>query len=205
MLIVCCYHIVTKTTWQGYHVWDIPEQSIEEKTIGLKYNIANQLLYNPILAIVKASVIIFLFRLEDRRPVVLWNLRILFCVNIALMIAIFLADLFQCTPMHYFYDGPAMDLAAQKAAGADENGMKDGKLVKGGTCISQIHFFLISAAFTIITDIWLLCIPSIIVWRLQMNRTRKIAIIAVLSMGVMYVSQFIQCTNHCSHLTTICL
>lgn len=87
--------------------------------------------------------------------------------------------------MHYVYDSPAMDLAAQEAAGADENGMKDGKLVKGGTCIAQIEFFLISAAFTIITDIWLLCIPSIIVWRLQMNRNRKIAIIAVLSMGVM--------------------
>lgn len=179
--------IVTITTWQGYHVWDIPEQSMEVQTIGLKYNIANQLLYNPILAIVKASVIVFLYRLEDRRPIVLWNLRILFCVNIALMIAIFFADLFQCTPMHYFYDKPVMDLAAQKAAGADENGMKDGKLVTGGTCISQIKFFLISAAFTIITDIWLLCIPSIIVWRLQMNRNRKIAIIAVLSMGAMYV------------------
>lgn len=132
-------------------------------------------------------------RLEDRRPVVRWNLRLLFWVNIALMIAIFLADLFQCTPLRYAYAHPAMDLAAQKAAGADENGMKDGELVKGGTCIAQVGFFLGSASFTIVTDIWLLCIPSIIVWRLQMHRRKKIAIIVVLSMGVMYVSQFLKC------------
>lgn len=109
------------------------------------------------------------------------------------MIAIFLADLFQCTPLRYAYAHPAMDLAAQKAAGADENGMKDGELVKGGTCIAQVGFFLGSASFTIVTDIWLLCIPSIIVWRLQMHRRKKIAIIVVLSMGVMYVSQFLKC------------
>ncbi|KAL2864103.1 uncharacterized protein BJX67DRAFT_384102 [Aspergillus lucknowensis] len=174
----------TKLSWQGYHIWDVPEQTIAQQVNAQKVNLANQLLYNPILAIVKASIIVFIFRLEDRRPIVRWNLHILFWLNLALMVAIFLADLFQCTPLHYMYDYPAMDLAAQQAAGADENGMKDGKLVKGGTCIKQVEFFLVSAAFTILTDIWLLCIPTIVVWRLQMHRRRKIAIIAVLSMGV---------------------
>lgn len=138
-------------------------------------NLANQLLYNPILAIVKASLIVLLFRLEDHRPVVRWNLHVLFWVNIALMISIFLADLFQCTPLHYVYDYPAMDLAAQKA----------GNGTSGGKCIGQIQFFLGSAGLTILTDIWLLCIPTIVVWRLQMSRRKKIAVIAVLSMGLM--------------------
>ncbi|KAL4860979.1 hypothetical protein BDV12DRAFT_82812 [Aspergillus spectabilis] len=176
--------IYTKLSYSGYHSWDVPEQTIDEQIKVQQYNLANQLLYNPILAIVKASVILFIFRLGDRRPVVRWNLHILFWVNLALSIAIFFADLLQCTPLHYTYDYPAMDPAAQRAAGADENGMKDGKLVKGGTCIDQVGFFLGSGALTIVTDIWVLCIPTIVVWRLQMNRRKKIAIIAVLSMGV---------------------
>ncbi|KAL4931812.1 uncharacterized protein BDV17DRAFT_288396 [Aspergillus undulatus] len=171
------------TVWICYHSWDIPKQSTKQQIQAQKVNLANQLLYNPILAIVKASVIVFLFRLEDRRPVIHWNLHVLFWVNLLLMVAIFLADLFQCTPLHYVYDYPAMDLAAQRAAGADETGMSNGKVIKGGKCIGQIEFFLSSAALTVLTDIWLLCIPTMVVWRLQMNRRKKIAIIAVLSMG----------------------
>ncbi|KAL4962006.1 uncharacterized protein BDV14DRAFT_203159 [Aspergillus stella-maris] len=176
--------VYTKLSWQGYHSWDIPEQSITQQIQTERYNLANQLLYNPILAIVKASIIIFLFRLEDHRRIVRWNLHILAWVNWGLMISIFLADLFQCTPLHYVYDYPAMDAAAQQAAGADKQGMKDSVLVKGGKCFDQIKFYLGSAELTILTDVWLLCIPTIIVWRLQMNRRKKLAIIAVLSMGV---------------------
>ncbi|KAL4797770.1 hypothetical protein BDV19DRAFT_386806 [Aspergillus venezuelensis] len=177
--------IYTKLSWQGYHIWDIPKQSTAQKIQAQRYNLANQLLYNPILAIVKASIIVFLFRLEDHRPAVRWNLHVLAWVNAALMISIFVADLFQCTPVHYVYDYPAMDAAAQRAAGADEIGMKDGELVTGGKCIDQIGSFLGSAGFTILTEIWLPCIPTIIVWRLQMNLRKKIAIIGVLSMGAM--------------------
>ncbi|KAL3478836.1 hypothetical protein BJX99DRAFT_256043 [Aspergillus californicus] len=183
-LTIYAHNADTKLSYSGYHAWDIPKQTIDEQVEAQRYNLANQLLYNPILAIVKASIIAFIFRLEDRRPVVRWNLHILFWVNLGLMVSIFLADLFQCTPLHYVYDYPAMDLAAQRAAGADTSGMKEGKLVKGGSCIDQVGFFLGSAGLTILTDIWLLCIPTIIVWRLQMNRRKKMAIIGVLSMGV---------------------
>lgn len=129
---------------------------MKQKATSQKYNLANQLLCNSILAIVKASVIIFLFCLQDRRPIVRWSLSALTAVNLALLIAIFLADLFQCTLLRYVYNAPAMDMAAQKTAGADENGMKHGVPVQGGICINQVAFFLGSAGFTIITDIWLL-------------------------------------------------
>ncbi|KAL4908688.1 hypothetical protein BDW74DRAFT_175370 [Aspergillus multicolor] len=174
----------TKLSHSGYHSWDIPNQTIAEQVKAQKYNLANRLLYNPILAIVKTSVIVFIFRIEDHRPIVRWNLYILFWINLALMISIFLADLFQYTPLHYVYDYPTMDLAAQQAHGADTNGMKDSKPVKGGRCINQTGPFLGSAGLTILTDIWLLCISAIVVWRLQMNLRKKIAIIAILSMGV---------------------
>ncbi|KAB8230759.1 uncharacterized protein BDW43DRAFT_321363 [Aspergillus alliaceus] len=140
----------TKLTYSRYHSID-------------KYNLANQLLYNPILAIVKASVIVFL----DRRRIVRWNLHALSAVNLGLLLSIFLSDLFQC-----------------KAARADTKARTETGLVKGRQCINQIAFFLGSAGFTIVTNIWLLCIPAIIVWRLQMSKRKKTAIIGILSMGI---------------------
>ena len=116
-----------------------------------------------------------------------WNLHVLFTVNLCLLVSIFLSDLFQCTPFRYVYDGPAMDRAAQHAVGADAHGVKDGKKVKGGHCINKIGFFLGSAAMTIVTDVWLMCIPPLIVWRLQMPQRKRLAAVAILGLGITYV------------------
>jgi hypothetical protein len=62
-----------------------------------KYDLANQLLYNPILALVKASIVFFLWRLQDRRKVIRWSLVSFFILNLGLAIATFVADLCQCT------------------------------------------------------------------------------------------------------------
>ncbi|PIG80254.1 hypothetical protein AARAC_006256 [Aspergillus arachidicola] len=78
----------TKLTYQGYHSSDVPPLSTTEKVTGQKYNLANQLLHNPILAIVKGSVIVFLFRLQGRRRIVHWNLYALSAVNMCLLISI---------------------------------------------------------------------------------------------------------------------
>ncbi|EKG12282.1 hypothetical protein MPH_10587 [Macrophomina phaseolina MS6] len=173
----------TKVTMQGYHVVDVPKMSIERQILGQQYNLANQLLYHPILSIVKASVILFLLRIDDRRRRVDWSLKALFIFNLALMVGTFFADLFQCTPLHYTYDYPAMDLRAQEAAGADEEGMLDGKEIKGGYCIDQVGFFLAAAGLAVLTDVLILIIPMIMVKDLQMRKRKKIAVWAILSIG----------------------
>ncbi|EQL35681.1 hypothetical protein BDFG_02623 [Blastomyces dermatitidis ATCC 26199] len=89
----------------------------------------------------------------------------------------------QCRPVQYAWDSEEMDRNAQQAAGADENGMKDGKLVKGGTCLPQRGFFLTMALITIILDAWLLSIPSAIVWGINMTRRQKFMVVIVLSIG----------------------
>lgn len=162
----------TLLSWQGYHYFDIPKLSVQQKVQAAKYDIANQLLYNPILAVVKTSVIVFLWRLEDRRKSVRLALSALFTFNICLMISIFLADLLQCSPIHYYYDHYRMDTVV------------DGKVVKkGGTCIMQVNFFLISAGFSVLTDILILLIPAAILQNLRMATKNKIAVWAVMSLG----------------------
>jgi hypothetical protein len=62
------YHWI-QYQWFGYHVWDIPDhvRAVDNQVFASKLNMAQQLLYNPILGIVKASIILFLLRLGDRR------------------------------------------------------------------------------------------------------------------------------------------
>jgi hypothetical protein len=176
-------HLDTLYTWQGYHLVDIPKLNTAEQVKGQKYNLANQLLYNPILALVKASVIIFLLRIGDAKPIEKKALWTTFGLNLLLAIAIFFADAFQCAPFNYVYDYPVMDLTAQRAAGADSKGQVNGVTIRGGKCINQINFFLISAGLAVGTDLLVVAIPTVIVWDLKMARRKKIAAGAILSVG----------------------
>ncbi|KAK2796440.1 hypothetical protein FQN50_009551 [Emmonsiellopsis sp. PD_5] len=174
----------TRYTYQGYHEWELPPDAPSKYSLGEKYNIATQLQYNPILAFVRASIIIFILRLGGLRKHIIRSLLLLLVVNFCLMISIFFSDLFQCSPVHYAWDYIEMDKAAQQAAGADANGMKDGKLIKGGKCIEREHFFVSTASISIFLDFWLLYIPSAIVWGINMPRRQKLIVVGVMSIGV---------------------
>ncbi|KAJ1716490.1 hypothetical protein NYO67_1413 [Aspergillus flavus] len=132
----------TKLTYQGYHSSDVPPLSTTEKVTGQKKT------HRPLEPLCP-------FRCEHVPA------------NLQLPVGSFSV---QSASLRYVFDYPTMDSAAQKAAGADANGIKDGKVAQGGHCINQKAFFLGSAAFTIVTEIWLLCIPAIIIWRLRMPR-----------------------------------
>ncbi|KLJ07723.1 hypothetical protein EMPG_16808 [Blastomyces silverae] len=176
------YTIHTK---QGYPPDYFPPGPVPSTIKGKQYTFANQLLYFPILTFVRASIIAFILSLSGLRKYVVLTLRILFVVNLCAGIAIFLANVFQCRPVHYAWDSEELDRNAQQAAGADENGMKDGKLVRGGSCLPHRNSFLSMAMVTIILDAWLLSIPSIIVWGINMPRRQKFMVVIVLSIGAM--------------------
>lgn len=67
-------YLYSLKSWQGYHYYDIPKLSIEDRMQASRYDLANQLLYNPILVLVKASIIFFLWRLRDKRKAIRWSL-----------------------------------------------------------------------------------------------------------------------------------
>ncbi|OAX78739.1 hypothetical protein ACJ72_06949, partial [Emergomyces africanus] len=175
--------IDTIYTKQGYPAEYFPPGPIPYPIEGKRYNLANQLLYFPILTFVRASIIAFILSLSGLRKFVVLTLRILFVVNMCAGIAVFLAALFQCRPVHYAWDTEEMDRNARQAAGADENGMKDGQLVKGGTCHPYRSFFLTMALITILLDAWLLSVPSFIVWGINMPKRQKCMVVMVLSIG----------------------
>lgn len=165
--------LFTTKSWQGYHYYDIPDLSVEDRTQAAKYDLANQLLYNPILALVKASIVFFLWRLEDRRKIIRRSLVAFFILNLGLAIATFVADLCQCTPVSYYWNHFATDTYDAKGT----------VIAKSGSCIQQVNFFLITAGLSVLTDILIMIIPAAMVWKLRMNRSKKIAVWAVMSLG----------------------
>jgi hypothetical protein len=177
----------TLLSYQGYHEADIPTQTIEQTVLAAKYNIANQVLYNPILSLIKLSVIIFLHRLEDRRKSIKYNLYALAIFETLVMVSSTLVDLFQCTPVQYAWESARMDADAQEAAGGTE---VNGVPVTGGHCIQTSHFFLANAGINIITDMWILIIPALMLWHLRMPRRQKLAVFAIIGAGGMYVFSF---------------
>ncbi|EEH20895.1 hypothetical protein PABG_03126 [Paracoccidioides brasiliensis Pb03] len=175
----------TKHARQGYPLEAFPSETPTLDIVGEKFNLANQLLYNPILAFVRGSIIIFILRLNGLRTHVIRSLRVLFVVNFCLMAAVFIADLFQCSPVRYIWDWQNMDREAQIDAGAAADGMKNGKVIKGGECIDRRGFFISTATLSIFLDMWLLYIPSAIVWGMNMPRRQKEIVVLVMSIGVL--------------------
>jgi hypothetical protein len=156
----------------GYHIWDVPERSIEVQVYSAKLSMAQQLSYNPTLCLVKASVIVFLMRLGDQRRMIRYSLATFFIFNIGHMIAVFFGVLTQCLPIHMYWDHPKTDQII------------DGKVVNPNyTCFNAEAFIMSTASIAILTDILILSIPIAMVWPLRLNWRKKIAVGCVLSLG----------------------
>jgi hypothetical protein len=121
-----------------------------------------QLFYNPILAFVKASVLLFLLRLGGQKPGVKMVIYGLMTFNGLQAIAIFITATLQCLPIEANWD--AAVLANAK-------------------CIDN-SFHVIISCLTILTDIIVIIIPFWIFLGLKMPRGAKIAVVGIFAMGL---------------------
>ncbi|KAK1672538.1 CFEM domain-containing protein [Colletotrichum godetiae] len=147
----------------GIHVYDIPLEA--DSRLGSLWNYIIQLLYNPILAIVKTSVLMFLLRLSGQKRSVRYAIHALNVFNIALGIAIFTTIIFQCQPISYFWEK------------AGRNPPTEGK------CIDMAAFYVSTASLTIFTDVLALALPFWIFLGLKMPLRVKMALLAVFGLG----------------------
>lgn len=60
----------------GYHVYDLPKQTNAEKLPALKWSFAVQMIYHPLMCAIRASIIMFLFRMKDNRRRIRYSLHV---------------------------------------------------------------------------------------------------------------------------------
>ncbi|KAI1323163.1 hypothetical protein F5Y16DRAFT_384598 [Xylariaceae sp. FL0255] len=150
-------YMFIKTNFIGIKNEHIPPH---DPVPGLIWNYAVDILYNPILVFVKASILLFLLRLFGQKPGVRCFIIWLNAANMASLVAVFMATVFQCTPI----------------AKAWEFDLK-------GTCISRKVLFTTSSSFTIATDLIMLALPLRIFIDLKIPRRTKIALMVVFLLG----------------------
>lgn len=120
-----------------------------------------QKFWAPSAAFVKISIVVFLKRLLGtvRTYAIISNVLIVFISCWAL--TALLVNIFQCHPVQYYYD----------------------KALHGHCMGGQRQFFQAMGAISLIEDIIVLCLPTPIVWGLQITFRQKCAVTLVFSLG----------------------
>ncbi|KAF2005237.1 hypothetical protein P154DRAFT_483892 [Amniculicola lignicola CBS 123094] len=157
----------------GYHGRDIPKQTVEQKVEAGKWSFAVQLFYHPLMGAIRASIIMFLFRIKDRRLPIRIALHVVFWINIGYMVSTTIVNIFQCTPVRYAFSRAQMDQEVDA----------DGNIITHGHCIDSLAFILASCSLSIFMDLIIMPIPTAMVWGLHMQRKTKVAVVIIMSMG----------------------
>ncbi|KAI1802340.1 hypothetical protein F4811DRAFT_563320 [Daldinia bambusicola] len=150
---------VIKALYIGIHYYDVPPSF--DPTEGLIWIYVVGAVYQPILTLVKQSVLVFLLRFSGVKAGVRYVVWGTIVFNTVLMIAILLTVIFQCTPIELNWH----------------------PLVPGN-CIQQFTFGVVAACMTIMTDIVSVVLPFYIFLSLKIKKNRKMALIGVFMLGV---------------------
>ena len=123
-----------------------------------------QIFYNPVLAFVKASVLVFLLRLGGQKPGVRMAIHALNTWNALQAVVTFLVALMQCLPV---------EAAWNWALRADPS----------TKCVDN-SFHVAMSCITIITDFLVVALPFWIFLDLKMARSAKIALLGIFAVGL---------------------
>lgn len=108
----------------------------------------------------KLAIVLFYYRTfpsEGFRKV----LRVFLIFMLAVWAAHFLAMVFICTPISFFWDNS----------------------VAGGYCIDEYALFMSASAWTIVFDVGVLVLPTRVVWNMRVSRSEKITLTGIFILG----------------------
>ncbi|KAL4900865.1 hypothetical protein BDW74DRAFT_182450 [Aspergillus multicolor] len=160
---VTSYYVI-KYNYVGYHIWDVPQPF--NSTPGAKFSYATELLYNPILALIKTSILLFLLRLTGQKLAVRRTILFLLTLNAIAALATFLITTFNCLPVASNWNPSAYP---------------------NKKCINFADFVTATASVSIFTDFLVLLMPTWIVYNLHIARRQKIMLVGILSFGLVTV------------------
>lgn len=147
----------------GYVGFATSEVPTHDPAPALLFEYIMEIFYNPILALVKSSVLVFLLRIGGHKRNVWWAIHIINAVNMAQMVALLLVVIFQTTPVQAAWN---LDVVATHT-------------------IDFVPFVIASGAITIVTDVLVLAVPIWIFFGLNMRKAQKIGLIFLFLAGGM--------------------
>lgn len=165
-----CFYFAMRSAYVGVHMVDIPRYV--DFAVAQRWNYIATIIYNPILALVKTSLLLFLLRLGGQKRKVRVAIVSLLVFNLCQMVALFICCVFQCTPINYLWMAVAPGGASRK-----------------GKCINQNAFLISTASLTIVTDVLVLILPFWIFVGLKLPLRVRVAIIGVFALGGVSVTQ----------------
>ena len=115
------------------------------------------------LSFSKISILLFYRRISPNWffHIVIW---VTMACTIGLFIAVLFADLFQCTPVAYFWDHS----------------------IPGGHCFNQGGFYFSTAGIAVLGDVWILVMPMPVFWGLQISLKRRLVLMTLFAVGFLY-------------------
>lgn len=151
---------VFRYSYVGFPAASVPVDTYDP-TPGLFWEFLMEIFYNPLLALVKSSVLCFLLKIGGCKPGVKITIHIVNAINVAEMIALFLAVVLQTLPVRAAWDSS----------------------VTATHRIDLVPFIIATAAITITTDIIVLAIPVWIFMGLHLRMAKKVGIIIIFLAG----------------------
>ncbi|KAI0526514.1 hypothetical protein F5B22DRAFT_655667 [Xylaria bambusicola] len=159
LAMVVPFYFYIKLNYWGWRAVNVPEF---DSAPGSWWFYLGQIFYNPVLALVKSSVLLFLLRLGGHQRRVRWFIYGLLAFNVLQAIAVFFVAIFQCIPISANWD-----LEVRATA----------------TCIEP-SFHVIISSITILTDLLVLIIPFWIFLGLNLPVAARIAVIGAFVTGL---------------------
>ncbi|KAI1342468.1 hypothetical protein F5Y15DRAFT_372874 [Xylariaceae sp. FL0016] len=154
------FFMYVKLGFFGWKQEDVPADY--DPSAGLWWFYLAQIFYNPVLAFVKCSVLVFILRFESSRPGLRWTIYGLIAFTTSHAIAVFFGVLLQCLPI--------------------EANWKPDVKASGAKCIDN-SFHVAISSLTILTDLLVLALPFYVFLGLKMPKPTKIAVICVFLSG----------------------
>lgn len=152
--------IVVRYMFIGLPAKDVPLEADHET--AFKWGYAMGVVYNPILALTKLSVLMFILRFSGVIRGVRYFTWSVVVFNTAQMVAMFTVVVFQCIPFE-----------------------KNWNSLLEGRCVNTLAFTFSTSALTIFTDIVSIALPLYILAGLQMNSRKKIGLMIVFGFGIL--------------------
>ncbi|KAF4993193.1 hypothetical protein FGRMN_6678 [Fusarium graminum] len=161
LLMIGPLYMFMKLNYWGFRQYNVPKDL--DLAAGFWWNFLVQMFYNPVLALVKASILVFLLRLGGHKTNVRYAIHGLNIFNALHAVAIFFTALFQCWPIEANWDFPLRE----------EPGVR---------CVSN-WFHVIASCITIVTDFLVVALPFWIFLGLTMRWPTKVAVLSVFVLG----------------------